>query len=76
MALVVCKECEPPVGSKNTYVKAVEPLGYPDDTAAICGRRDCNNPGLVWLTTQELEAYEAGERIIEIPNNAVKIKVK
>lgn len=76
MAGIRCKECGEPKGRKRRYSgKYAEPIGYPD-TAAICGKKDCRNPGLVWLEKKEWAKYQRGKRIFCIPNNAVKIKVK
>jgi len=53
---------------------SVKPVGYPD-TAAICGRKGCEYPGLVWLTGEEQAEYQKGRRIFTVPNAAIKIKV-
>ena len=74
MALVRCKDCGEPAGKERHYVKAVKPVGYPD-TAAICGRKHCEEPGMVWLDEDDARGYDGGERIISVPNAAVKIKV-
>lgn len=73
MALVRCEQHGRPKGRTQTYVKAVQPAGYPD-TAAICGRKHCDRPGLVWLNQAEKKAYDSGQRIFSIPTAAVKIK--
>jgi len=76
MALVRCEEVHgQPTGVKHRYVMAVKPVGYPD-TAAICGLKGCEYPGLVWLTEEEHAEYQTGQRIFAIPNAAVKIKVE
>ena len=74
MALVRYTQCGSPRGRTRRYVVAVKPVGYPD-TAAICGRSKCGHPGLVWLDESEKVAYDNGERIFEVPNAAVKIRV-
>lgn len=74
MALVRCEDHGRPRGITQTYVQATYPLGYPD-TAAICGRAGCRNPGLVWLNEDEKTAYDSGERVFSVPNAAVKIQV-
>ncbi len=74
MALVRCEENHSPPASGN-YVMSVKPVGFPD-TAAICGRKGCEYPGLVWLTETERAAYRKGQRIFEVPSAAVKIKVE
>jgi hypothetical protein len=46
-------------------------------TSTICGRKDCENPGLIWLDEGEAREYERGERVFEIFNtNAVKVRVE
>lgn len=74
MALVRCEGCGPPRGRTLTYVLAVHPVGYPN-TAAICGRSECKQPGLVWLSEEEKAEYDRGQRIFSVPSAAVKVKV-
>jgi len=74
MALVRCA-LHRPVGIKRTYVRSVEPVGYPD-TAAVCGSSHCTEPGLVWLDEKDAVAYEAGERLMKLPNEGIKIRVR
>lgn len=73
MALVRCEGHGKPKGSTRNYVAGVEPVGYPD-TAAICGRANCESPGLGWLDTHEHEAYQEGQRIFEMSTATVKIR--
>ena len=75
MALVRCIDHGRPGGGKRTYVISVKPVGYPK-TAAICGRSGCQRPGLVWLDEEDKRTYDNGERIVRVPNSAVKIKVE
>lgn len=75
MALVRCHVHGRPRGRTQVYVLEVKPVGFPQ-TAAICGLKRCENPGSVWLTAEEESAYEKGQRIFEVPNAAVKIKVE
>lgn len=74
MALVRCDLHGKPEGRIYTYNIGVRPVGYPD-TSAICGLSRCENPGLVWLTEEEHLEYVSGQRILRVPNQAVKIKV-
>ena len=73
MALCRCLEKHSwPEGRKgNEYVGFVIPVGYPE-TALICGL--CNNPGVIWLTVPEKEAYEKGGRIFIGPNKFAQMK--
>jgi len=75
MALVRCSEHGKPDSRTRTYVMSVQPVGYPD-TAAICGLAGCRNAGLVWLDVEDAAAYAEGERIIPVPNSAIKVKVQ
>lgn len=75
MALVRCDQHGNPKGRTTEYTRAVEPLGYPE-TAAICGSKGCQNPGCVWLTADESNAYDEGQRIFEFATAVTKIKVK
>ena len=74
MALVRCEQHRPK-GRTADYVRSVESVGYPD-SAAVCGLPGCDNPGLVWLTTEESRAYETGERIFQLPTQAAKVKAR
>lgn len=74
MAIVRCVKHKPLKG-KHVYVMSMEPVGYPD-TAAICGRKGCEEPGPVWLTEDERLAYVNDQRIFGINTNATDIKVK
>jgi hypothetical protein len=38
--------------------------------------KDCDNSGLVWLTSEELQAYSDGERVFSLATNAAKIRVQ
>ncbi len=73
MALVRCEKHGKPKGRTLTYVRSVKPLGWPD-TAAICGRRGCEYPGLIWLTDQESQAYEKGQRVFSFNNASMKVR--
>lgn len=63
MALSRCKEKHHhPNGRKEEYIEFVLPIGYPK-TSSICGRKNCNHPGVVWLTKEEYNLYLQGETI-------------
>jgi hypothetical protein len=50
-----------------TYVAAVEPVGYPDETAAICGREGCEESALVFLDDRQYWRFQyRDERIFRI----------
>lgn len=75
MALVRCKSCGQPSGRSKIYVKAVEPLGYPD-TAAICGLNGCHKPGLIWLDESDSAEYDKGQRVFFGQTSVMKAKAK
>lgn len=74
MAIVRCEKHEP-VGRTRSYASAVEPVGYPD-TALVCGLKQCEEPGLVWLEQDELDTYKSGGRVFFMPTFAAKLRVK
>jgi hypothetical protein len=57
------------------YAHSVNPVGYPD-TAAICGRVGCENPGRVLLQDHEWESYQLGERIFAGRYDFTKVRVE
>ncbi len=57
MAIARCDK-HTPTGIKHDYRAYALPIGYPE-TAAICGKMDCEEPARVWLprpTTLHLSA--------------------
>lgn len=72
MCLMRC-ETHPPVRAKRSYVRNVEPLGYPE-TALICGSVKCRHPAKVWLETAEAARYDDGERIFESFTATMKVR--
>ena len=61
-----------PVGrGGNEYVAYVLPRNYPN-TDVVCGR--CDEPAVIWLLQEEVDAYEAGQRIFNGPNNFVRMR--
>ena len=73
MALVKCEDHEKPKGRPLSYARSVRPVGWPY-TAAICGRADCDNPGLIWLTDDENQSYDKGRRIFGFNNASMKVQ--
>ncbi len=72
MALCRCLQGHQwPRGRTVEYLAYVYPVGYPE-TALVCGR--CDNPGVIWLTDSEKEAYARQQRVFEGPNNFVRMK--
>ncbi len=61
--------------TRVNYVARVEPLKYLD-TAVICGREGCIEPGLAHLSEDEWQDYREGERYFyPFRTNMVKIEV-
>jgi hypothetical protein len=72
MALCRCLEMHgKPEGRATSYTAYLHPVGYPD-TALTCGL--CDNPGVIWVNDQEVEAYKNGERIFSGPNAFAKMR--
>lgn len=74
MAYARCRECGKPRGRGESYVAAVEPLGY-FLTAAVCGSRGCERPALIWLTAKEKARFDTGERVFGLSSPAIKVRV-
>lgn len=77
MALARCEDCgrpEPPA-FKEKYCFVVDPLGYPN-TALVCGRKGCSNPAHVWMDAVDAMTYQNGQRVIDLPTDAAKVKVQ
>ncbi len=75
MAIVRCANHKP-LGRTRKYTLSVEPIGYPH-TALVCGRKDCVDPGLIWLENTEAEDYSNGSRIFEaFVGSAMKMRAK
>lgn len=74
MALVRCEQHGKPRG--GNYVTSKLPAGHPNQCAAICGREECPNTGVVWLKAAEDKEYNNGVRIFNLPTCAARIRVK
>lgn len=76
--LVLCQEEHgPPDGRRYEYIAGVAPLGYPE-TAILCTRGGdhwCDNPGIVYLNTDEFGEFEQGEWVFGAPGRGTKVKV-
>ena len=72
MALCRCLEKHSwPNGRVRKYVGYLKPLGFPE-TSLICGL--CDNPGVIWIEKEEIEAYKNGQRIFDGPHAFTRIK--
>ena len=78
MAIARCDKHTPDgtrqAGTEYAYKAFALPLGYPE-TAAICGREDCEGPARLWLTEPERADHQRGVRIFGIHTNSAKIRV-
>ena len=72
MALSRCLENHSPP-TEEDYAAYVKPIGYPN-TSSICGREECENPGVIWLKQPEIDAYNNDEQRIFRVTNVVKMK--
>jgi hypothetical protein len=75
MAIVRCEQHSPPTERTRHYVGRIHPLGYPV-TGVLCGLRDCDQPGLIWLEQREMDAYRAGERVFDVLTRRVKVRAQ
>lgn len=75
MAMAKCSNCGPAKGTKKSYDHSVQPLDYPN-RAVICNATGCFEPALVWLDTDEWQAYSGGERYFSPITGAIKIGVE
>lgn len=64
MVLCRCLKNHSPPKSKE-YMAYVKPIGYPE-TSSICGRKDCDNQGMIWLKKSEVDDYNRGQRIFKV----------
>jgi len=73
--LVRCDLIDHRPSDEHGYSHTVNPIGYPN-TAAVCGRPECSNPGRVLLKDAEWKLYQNGQRVFEGPNRFTKIQVE
>lgn len=75
MAIARCVGHQP-VGRSRTYVRSVEPSGFPD-SGLVCGRKDCDQTGLIWLEESEADNYDQGVGVFEaFSGSAMKMRAK
>jgi len=80
MAIVVCekhsREGVPvPLPAEPEFVSAMDSVGYPD-SAAICFVPGCEEPGWVFFTQKEDDAFMDGQRIFTatFPDQFTKVR--
>ena len=71
--IIRCLMHRPTDGVKVPYVAALEPLG--DGLSVLCGRKVCDEAGLVWMTAAAWSTYKSGEREFWPRTLAVCIRV-
>jgi hypothetical protein len=74
MALARC-ENHPSRGRTKAYVTTRLPIGYPS-SAVICGRPDCAENAKIYLTQEEENNYQLGQRIFSYDSNVAKVMVQ
>ena len=76
MALVRCEEhVESLLERSEGYAATIHPIGYPE-TAAVCGRDECDRVGAICLKDDEYKEYLNGKRTSNPHTNAVYIRAK
>lgn len=75
MAIVRCNDHPIMRGAKHRYVAFGGPPGHPS-SGLICGRHACTNPGVAWLTEEEVAEFERGQRVFGVHTNAVNIGIE
>jgi len=74
MAICRCND-QPPKERTKSYVRHVETIGY-GQGSMMCGRKECMNEGVIWLTQHESNEYDRGVRIFNFDSAVCKVKVK
>ena len=62
MAICRCKD-HPPKGRKHEYTYYAFPIGY-KNTSCICGKRNCEKSGVIYLVKTEYDDFVNRERRI------------
>ena len=74
MALARCEK-HPVKGRTKNYVTARLPIGYPA-SAVVCGISACTGNAKIFLTQEEEDNYQRGQKIFAFPSSAAKAKVQ
>ena len=74
MALARCEK-HPAQGRSKSYVTARIPIGY-TASAVICGRPYCTGNAKIYLTQEEENDYQQGQKIFSYDSNVAKVKVQ
>ncbi len=70
-----CKDHTPRNNRLYVYTHITEPVGYPN-TSSICGNRQCNNVGLIYMDKNAVAEYNRGRRIFNYATWVTKVRVK
>lgn len=73
MALARCQQCGPPKGGL-IYANDHRPELHPNSDI-VCGRMNCHNRGLIWLTPEEEKQYDDGLRVFGFYGDTVKVRL-
>jgi hypothetical protein len=72
MALARC-ETHPP-SNPEKYVRFSLPMGFPE-TAAICGRVECQRLARILLTEAEIRDHARGVRVFRLDTHTIKVRI-
>lgn len=74
MAIARCVKCGRPEPRSSPYVAShtAQPNG---GNPIVCGAKGCEQPAMIWLTTEEQEQYLKGRRIFAFATNAAKVRI-
>jgi hypothetical protein len=74
MAILCRCKSHAPHADEYDYTHCAQPVGYPE-TSTICGSVNCNEPALIYMTPEDVFAYNFGERIFKFPTFEVKVRL-
>lgn len=72
MALARCTT-HPPSNSEK-YARFAVSVGF-SQTAAVCGRVECQRPARIWLTENDIQNYARGVRVFGLDTHTIKVRV-
>jgi hypothetical protein len=75
MALARCENCGPPTGTKYTYTDHRAPVSHLN-SGVVCGLSGCEHAPHLWLTTEEEQDYQRGQRVFKLPSSAAKVRIR
>ena len=75
MAVARCEVCGIEGKLKRRYTSNHHPVSHPN-SGIVCGYSVCHRPALIWLTREEEEQYQVGERVFLMNSNVVKVRLR